>query len=504
MQFSPTRDVFLSLALGDDAGRPGTLPVFTELLADVDTPVSVHAKLAGPTPTFLLESAEHGESWGRYSFVGTDPFLILRSRDGVVTWEGEPPPAALDATGGLDALARATAALRAPTGLVDLPLHGGAVGVVGYDTIREVEEIPATGEDDLGLDDIVMLFPRHVVGLDHLRQVMTCVTNVVLPAAATSDDLEALYDEAVVATARLVARLEGPVPARHVAPPVQGALDGVTANMTPEQYEGAVRRVQEHIRAGDSFQTVPSQRFALATDASALDIYRALRVINPSPYLFLFDFGTHQVIGSSPETLVKVIGDQVETWPIAGTRRRGATAEQDQANEVDLLSDDKERAEHVMLVDLARNDLGRVCRVGTVRVGDFMLVRRYSHVMHIVSTVLGQLREDLGPVDVLRAVFPAGTVSGAPKVRAMQIIDELEPTRRGVYAGAAGYVDFAGNLDTCIALRTMVLKDAVAYVQAGAGVVADSDPASEQHETQSKAHALLQAVLAAGGQPDEP
>lgn len=499
MRICPTRDEFVALAQPVDGPRPGSLPVFTEVLADVETPVSVYAKLAGERPTFLLESAEHGESWGRYSFVGTDPFLVLRSRDGEVTWEGEPPAAALGATGGLDALDLATRALRAPTGIVDLPLHGGAVGVVGYDAIREVERIPATGKDDLGLDDVTMLFPRHVVGLDHLRQVLTCITNVVIPADADADELGRLHDEAVVATADLVRRLDRPTPARQLAPPTMGEHVGVTSNMTPEQYEDAVRKVQEYIRAGDSFQTVPSQRFALDTESSALDIYRVLRVINPSPYLFLFDFGGHQVIGSSPETLVKVLGDHVETWPIAGTRPRGADGAEDLAHEQDLLADDKERAEHVMLVDLARNDLGRVCAVGSVRVGDFMLVRRYSHVMHIVSTVLGQLRDDLGPVDVLRAVFPAGTVSGAPKVRAMQIIDELEPTRRGVYAGAAGYVDFAGNLDTCIALRTMVLKDGVAYVQAGAGVVADSDPATEQRETQSKAHALLSAVVAAQG-----
>ncbi len=493
MVVQPDRDEFVRLARDH-----GVVPVWTEVLADVETPIGVYAKLAGATPTFLLESAEHGESWGRYSFVGTDPFLVLRSRDGVVQWEGTPPRAALEATGGLDALARATEALRAPTGLVDLPLHGGAVGVVGYDAIREVENIPATGDDDLGLDDVIMLFPKHVVGLDHLRQVLTCITNVVVPDDADDAALATLHDEAVLATRALVERLDRPVPIRQVAPPVAMPVDEVAGNMEPDEYEDAVRRVKEYIRAGDSFQTVPSQRFAVPTDAEALDIYRVLRVINPSPYLFLFDFGTHHVIGSSPETLVKVLGDHVETWPIAGTRPRGADAEEDRAHEVSLLADEKERAEHVMLVDLARNDLGRVCRIGSVRVGDFMIVRRYSHVMHIVSTVVGVLREDLGPVDVLRAVFPAGTVSGAPKVRAMQIIDELEPTRRGVYAGAAGYVDLAGNLDTCIALRTMVLKDRVAYVQAGAGVVADSDPETEQQETRNKAHALLSAVAAAG------
>ncbi len=493
MQVRPDVHTFLELARGH-----GSVPVWTEVLADVETPVSVYAKLAGSTPTFLLESAEHGESWGRYSFVGTDPFLVLRSRDGKVSWEGTPPDVARDATGGLDALVKATEALHAPVGLVPLPLHGGAVGVIGYDAIREIEDIPASGEDDLGLEDVLMLFPKHVVGHDHLRQVLSCITNVVIPDGASEEDLRELHAAAVTDTLDLVGRLDRPAPIRQVAPPVPGDVEGITGNMAPGQYEDAVRRVKEHILAGDSFQTVPSQRFAVPTDADALDIYRVLRVVNPSPYLFLFDFGSHHVIGSSPETLVKVLGDHVETWPIAGTRKRGVTAAQDKALGEELLADDKERAEHVMLVDLARNDLGRVSQVGSIKVAEFMVVRRYSHVMHIVSTVVGKLADGFGPVDVLRAVFPAGTVSGAPKVRAMQIIDALEPTRRGVYAGAAGYVDLAGNLDTCIALRTMVLKDGVAYVQAGAGVVADSDPASEEAETRSKAHALLSAVVAAG------
>lgn len=499
MQVQPTADEFVRLATEH---HPGTLPVWTEVLADVETPVGVFAKLAGDQPTFLLESAEHGESWGRWSFIGTDPFLVLRSRDGEVTWEGEPPAAARGAEGGLAALAAATEALHCPPGILDLPLHGGAVGVVGWDAVREVEDIPATGTDDLGLDDVQMLFCRHVVGMDHLRQVLTCVTNVVVPDDADEARLRELHAEATTATRALVARLAEPSRAPQLLPPVhQTDVDPsrVDGNMVAGEYEQAVDRVKEYIRAGDSFQTVPSQRFEVRTEADATDIYRSLRVINPSPYLFLFDFLTHQVVGSSPETLVKVLGDHVETWPIAGTRHRGATADEDRELAEGLLADEKERAEHVMLVDLARNDLGRVCRVGSIKVEEFMQVRRYSHVMHIVSTVVGELADGLGPVDVLRSVFPAGTVSGAPKVRAMQIIDELEPTRRGVYAGAAGYVDFAGNLDTCIALRTMVLKDGIAYVQAGAGIVADSDPVAEQQETRNKAHALVSAVLAAEG-----
>jgi anthranilate synthase component I len=484
----PTREEFVRLA-ADHA----VVPVWREVLADLETPLSVYAKLAGGGPSFLLESAEHGERWGRYSFVGFEPFLVLRGRDGRVSWEGEVPGDAADASGPLDALARATRALRAPTGLIDLPLHGGAVGYVGWDAVREIEDIPATGEDELGLDDLVQFFCRHVVALDHLRQVLTVITNVVV-----GDDPGAQYDEAVAATDGVVARLSGSVPPLPpVAPPRRGDRTTAPSNLAEGQCEAMVERVKEHIAAGDTFQTVVSQRFALPTAASAFDLYRVLRVINPSPYLFLLDLGDAQLVGSSPEALVQVAGRTVETWPIAGTRPRGGTPDEDRAHERSLIADAKERAEHVMLVDLARNDLGRVCEIGTVRVHDMMHVQRYSHVMHLASSVTGTLREGLGPVDVLRAVFPAGTVSGAPKVRAMEIIDDLEPTRRGPYAGAVGYVDFAGNLDTCIAIRTVMLKDGVAHVQAGAGVVADSVPASEEAETRSKAGAMLAAVRAA-------
>jgi len=486
MQVHPSREEFVALAADH-----GSVPVWAELLADLETPLRVYARVAGPG-TFLFESAEQGR-WGRYSFVGLDPFLVLEGRDGRVRWRGTPPGDAGEATGPLDALDRATRALRAPEGLVDLPLHGGAVGYIGFEAVREVEpSVPSTGRDDLGLPDVLQLFPRHVIGMDHQRQVMTVVTNVVV-----GDDPGAQYDVAVAATRQLVQRLAEPVAMAPLPPPVAGEPPSPVSNVEPGGYERMVERVKEHIRAGDTFQTVPSQRFAVPTSADPLTIYRALRVINPSPYLFLVDLGDHQVIGSSPEALVQVHGRHVETWPIAGTRPRGATPAEDDAHEASLRADEKEIAEHVMLVDLARNDLGRVSRTGTVRVRDLMTVERYSHVMHLTSSVVGELQEGRTAVDVLRAVFPAGTVSGAPKVRAMQIIDELEPTRRGVYAGAVGYVDLAGNLDTCIALRTLVLKDGTAYVQAGAGIVADSVPASEEAETRSKARALLSAIAAA-------
>ncbi len=489
---APDRDAFVELARGH-----GVVPVSRELLADLETPLSVYAKLCGEGPSFLLESAEHGERWGRYSFVGFDPFLTLLGRDGEVRWIGEPPAEVAGATGALDALARATAALRAPA-LLDLPLHGGAVGYLGYDVIREIEDIPATGRDDLGLPDVQLLFPRHVVALDHLRQVLTVVTNVVVADTEDPDELGRRYDGAVDACNAVVDRLSSAAsPLPPAAPPERRPVESVPSNLAPGEYEAQVEQVKEHIRAGDTFQTVLSQRFSLETEVSAFELYRVLRVINPSPYLYLLDTGDAQIVGSSPEALVQVQGRRAETWPIAGTRPRGSTPEEDRRYEQELLADAKERAEHVMLVDLARNDLGRVCEVGSVTVDGMLHVERYSHVMHLVSAVTGRVREELGPVDVLRAVFPAGTVSGAPKVRAMEIIDALEPTRRGPYAGAVGYIDFAGNLDTCITIRTVVLKDGTAYVQAGAGIVADSKPEREEEETRNKAGAVLAAIRAA-------
>jgi anthranilate synthase component I len=488
----PDRETFIALAT-----EHGSVPVWREVLADLETPLSVYAKLAGDGPSFLLESAEHGERWGRYSFVGFDPFLTLLGHHGEVSWLGTPPVEVEGASGPLDALARATAAFRAPT-LLDLPLHGGAVGYLGYDVIREVEDIPDTGVDDLGLPDVQLLFPRHVVALDHLRQVLTVVTNVVVSDTSDPHELGSRYDAAVTACDAVIERLAtARTPLPPVSPPQRGAMDPAPSNLEAGAYQAMVERVKEHIRAGDTFQTVISQRFALETSVSAFELYRVLRVINPSPYLYLLDLGDAQIVGSSPEALVQVQDRRVETWPIAGTRPRGTTPEEDRAYEQELVADAKERAEHVMLVDLARNDLGRVCDVGTVQVEGMLHVERYSHVMHLVSSVTGTVREGLGPVDVLRAVFPAGTVSGAPKVRAMQIIDDLEPTRRGPYAGAVGYVDFAGNLDTCITIRTVVLKDGTAYVQAGAGIVADSKPDAEEEETRNKAGAVLAAIRAA-------
>ena len=489
----PSPEEFLALAVDH-----GVIPIWREVLADLETPLSVYTKLCGDGPSFLLESAEHGERWGRFSFVGFDPFLVLRSRDGNVEFDGVPPAVAADADGALDALTKVIEAFRAPP-LAGVPLHGGAVGYLGYDVIREVEDIPASGRDDLGMPDVQLLFPYHVVALDHLRQIMTIVTNVVVEDTDDEAELLRRYEAAVTDTDSVVARLaSASTDHSTVAPPdVKPHTEAAPSNLDAGVYEQMVDTVKEYVRAGDTFQTVVSQRFAVETDVSAFDLYRVLRVINPSPYLFLVDVGDAQLVGSSPEALVQVQGRDVETWPIAGTRPRGATVEEDRAHEQSLLADEKERAEHVMLVDLSRNDLGRVCEVGSVTVDTMMRVERYSHVMHLVSAVTGTLREDLGPVDVLAATFPAGTVSGAPKVRAMEIIDELEPTRRGPYAGAVGYIDLAGNLDTCIAIRTVVLRGGTAYVQAGAGIVADSVPSSEETETRNKASAVLAAIRAA-------
>ncbi len=493
---SPSAEEFIALAR-----EHGVVPVARRVLADLHTPLGVYDLVRGDGPSFLLESAEHGERWGRYSFVGFDPFLVLRSRGGKVTVEGELPAGLPDGVGGdvglLDSLDVLLRLLSAPP-LTGVPLHGGAVGYLGFDVVREVERLPETVTDDLGLADAVLTFPRHVVALDHLQQVMTVVTNVVT-ASLDDDALRAAHRTADEANEAVLERLALPG-RRHapVAPPERSAgLPEVTSNMIDGAYLEAVRRIKKHIVAGDTFQTVLSQRFSVRTDVDPFDLYRVLRVINPSPYLYLIDTGEAHIVGSSPEALVQVQGRRVETWPIAGTRRRGADPDEDRMLGQELLADTKERAEHVMLVDLARNDLGRVCEPGTVDVSQFMEVERYSHVMHLVSAVAGELREGVGPVDVLRATFPAGTVSGAPKVRGMELIDELEPTRRGPYAGAVGYLDLAGNLDTCITIRTVVLHDGVAHVQAGAGIVADSVPEREEQETRDKASAVLAAIRAA-------
>ncbi|MET7638919.1 anthranilate synthase component I [Streptomyces sp. NPDC005438] len=482
------------------------IPVVRRLLADDDTPIALYRKLAGGrTGTFLLESAENGRTWSRYSFVGVRSSAALTVREGRAHWLGSPPVGVPTGGDPLDALRETLQVLHTPRDLhqdTELPpFTGGMVGYLGYDVVRHLERIgdPSAGfageeqpVDDLGLPELTMLLASDLAVMDHRDGTVLLIAN-----AINHNDLDTGVDEAYAdAVARLeamTADLERPVSRGATALPPSRLPDFV-ARTGSERYQATVERVKERIRAGEAFQVVPSQRFETPCDAPALDVYRVLRATNPSPYMYLFRFDDFEVVGSSPEALVKVDDGDALLHPIAGTRPRGETPQRDAALAEELLADTKERAEHLMLVDLGRNDLGRVCRPGSVEVVEFMAVERYSHVMHIVSTVTGQLAPDQTAFDALLACFPAGTLSGAPKPRALQIIEEMEPTRRGVYGGCVGYLDFAGDADTAIAIRTAVLRDGTAYVQAGAGVVADSDPASEDAECGNKAAAVLRAV----------
>ncbi|MFF5341241.1 anthranilate synthase component I [Streptomyces althioticus] len=483
------------------------IPVTRKLLADGDTPVALYRKLAAERPgTFLLESADGGtsqafstgggRSWSRYSFVGVRSAATLTERDGQAHWEGTPPVGVPVDGDPLAALHATLRTLHTPRDLAeDLglpPFTGGLVGYLGYDIVRRLEKIGPGERDDLKLPELTMLLTSDLAVMDHWEGSVWLIAN-----AINHNDLETGVDEAYAdAVARLDA-MEADL-ARPVAQPPAALppseLPAYTALWGGPDFQEAVEDVKERIRAGEAFQVVPSQRFETPCTASALDVYRVLRATNPSPYMYLFRFDGFDVAGSSPEALVKVEDGQAMVHPIAGTRHRGATPQEDQALADELLADPKERAEHLMLVDLGRNDLGRVCEPGSVEVVDFMSIERYSHVMHIVSTVTGRVAADRTAFDVLTACFPAGTLSGAPKPRAMRIIDELEPSRRGLYGGCVGYLDFAGDSDTAIAIRTALLRDGTAYVQAGAGIVADSDPVAEDTECRNKAAAVLRAV----------
>ncbi|MFI8402577.1 anthranilate synthase component I [Streptomyces sp. NPDC085463] len=476
------------------------IPVSRRLLADGDTPVGLYRKLAAERPgTFLLESAENGRSWSRYSFIGVRSDATLTVKDGEAHWLGTPPVGVLADGDPLQALRATVETLHTPRDLAVLvdgglpPFTGGMVGYLGYDIVRRLEKIGEHGRDDLELPELTMLLTSDLAVLDHWDGSVLLIAN-----AINHNDLETGVDEAY---AHAVARLDAME--ADLARPVATAPTALPASELPEYsalwggpaYQDAVEDVKERIRAGEAFQVVPSQRFETPCTASALDVYRVLRATNPSPYMYLFRFENgFDVVGSSPEALVKVEDGQALLHPIAGTRHRGATPQEDHDLAEELLADPKERAEHLMLVDLGRNDLGRVCAPGSVEVVDFMSIERYSHVMHIVSTVTGRVAEGRTAFDVLTACFPAGTLSGAPKPRAMQIIEELEPSRRGLYGGCVGYLDFAGDADTAIAIRTALLRDGTAYVQAGAGVVADSDPVAEDDECRNKAAAVLRAV----------
>jgi anthranilate synthase component 1 len=476
------------------------IPVSRKLLADGDTPVALYRKLAAERPgTFLLESAENGRAaftWSRYSFVGVRSQAALTEREGRAHWLGT-PPVGVPADGDPLAALRATVeALHTPRDLThDLglpPFTGGMVGYLGYDIVRRLEKVGPGERDDLKLPELTMLLTSDLAVLDHWDGTVLLIAN-----AINHNDLDTGVDEAYAdAVARLDA-MEADL-ARPVAQPPAALppseLPEYSALWGGPDFQKAVEDIKERIRAGEAFQVVPSQRFETPCTASALDVYRVLRATNPSPYMYLFRFDDFDVVGSSPEALVKVEDGHAMVHPIAGTRPRGAGPQEDQALAEELLADPKERAEHLMLVDLGRNDLGRVCEPGSVEVVDFMSVERYSHVMHIVSTVTGRVAPGRTAFDVLTACFPAGTLSGAPKPRALQIIDELEPSRRGLYGGCVGYLDFAGDSDTAIAIRTALLRDGTAYVQAGAGIVADSDPVAEDTECRNKAAAVLRAV----------
>ncbi len=482
---SPTREEFAAL----QASQP-VVPVTRRLLADAETPVGVYRKLAQSRPgTFLLESAEQGKQWSRWSFVGVRSAGVLTERDGKAVWVGDGLPTTSDDP--LEAVREAVELLRSPKPADHPPLTGGLVGYLGYDVVRRIERLPSTAPDELGMPELAMMLVTDLAVLDHGEGTVLLISNVLEGGS---------YDEALTRLDAMAADLAEPAPGT-VSTVDLHAVPDVVRRTSPAAYEAAVEAGREHIRAGDVFQVVLSQRFEVKTDVDALDLYRVLRTSNPSPYMYLLRFAgietPYDVVGSSPEALVTVTGDRAVVHPPAGTRPRGATPELDAQAAEELRADPKERAEHVMLVDLARNDLGRVCIPGTVDVSGFMRVERYSHVMHLVSTVFGRLIPGRTAFDVLRATFPAGTVSGAPKPRAMEIVEELEPHRRNLYAGTVGYFDAAGDMDMAIAIRTAVLHGGSAYVQAGAGIVADSDPATEQAECENKAAAVLRAVAAA-------
>jgi anthranilate synthase component 1 len=483
------------------AGEFNVIPLRHTFIDDCETPVSAFLKLRGRGPAFLLESAEQGQRFGRYSFLGFRPRAVLRFDQGRLTVTEDDAERELPAADPFGAISEYLARYRiAP--LADLPpFAGGAVGLFGYDLVRTVERLPEPGPDPVGTPDMALMVSDALVVFDHLSHQVTIMVNAFVDDQSQAGEA---YERAAAQIERARELLAAPVPrAEALERPLPGANFAAEfeSNMTPREFESAVERAKEYIFAGDVFQVVPSHRWSGPCPVEPFSLYRGLRVVNPSPYMYYLEFEDFAIAGASPEPLVKVNGDHVEVRPIAGTRVRG-TPEEDLRMADELLRDEKERAEHVMLVDLGRNDLGRVCRFGTVRVGELMTIETYSHVMHIVSSVSGTLEEGQGAMDALRAVLPAGTLSGAPKIRAMEIIDELEPVKRGFYGGAIGYLSYSGDLDTCIHIRTVVVKDGIAHIQAGAGIVADSDPAYEYRETQAKAEAMFRAIELAGAQPD--
>lgn len=473
------------------------IPVWRKLLADSETPLGVYRKLAKNAPgTFLLESAEHGGVWSRYSFVGVRSDATLTEENGVAVWKGTPPAGAPSGMPPLEALRIASTHLRSPKIEGLPPLTGGLVGYMGYDCVRSLERLPNLSAKDVPVPDLTFMLTSDLAVVDHSDGTITLIAN-----AINWDGSDKNVDQAWAAAQERLDRMQ-----EDLLAPIPGFLAEIDRHSAPnykrhtaaDTYRSNVNRVKEEIIAGEAFQIVLSQKFSMDCNADALDVYRMLRLHNPSPYMYILRLRDGiDVVGSSPEALVKVTDGEVLIHPIAGTRHRSASPEEDFRLSEELLADPKERAEHLMLVDLGRNDLGRVCEPGTVEVVEFMHIERFSHVMHIVSTVTGTLAKNSTPIDALFSTFPAGTLSGAPKPRAMEIIETLEPTRRGIYGGAIGYIDFTGNIDACIAIRTAVIHDKTAYVQAGGGIVADSDPEAENQETMNKAAAVLGAIAAA-------
>ena len=496
MQLKPSFEEFCA-----QANRSGVLPVWREFLFDVDTAVTAYAKIRRPPFGFLLESVVGGDQWARYTFLGSEPAEVWRLNKGKAElWTKDNGWQSIDTD---DPLADFDQRLqsRQPLATGGLPrLWGGAVGYFGYDVIRHIEHLPDSPPDDLSIPDGIFLFIDVVLAIDNLLGKAMAIATVEIEEGMGKDELRRCYDLAAEKTQKLVSRLsEGPSLYPLELNPQPNRDPDFTSTMNREEFEGAVEKIRDYIIAGDVFQVVLSQRLEMEIPAEPFDLYRALRSLNPSPYLYFLELDNLCLVGSSPEVMVRVESDVITVRPIAGTRPRGATMEQDRIFAQDMVDDDKELAEHRMLVDLGRNDVGRVSEYGSVKVPHLMLVERYSHVMHLASQVEGQLRPNLSAMDVFRACFPAGTVSGAPKIRAMEIIDELEPVRRGPYAGAVGHFSWGGRaMDTAITIRTVVVKDDTAYVQAGAGIVADSNPGLEYEETLNKARALLRAGAMCG------
>lgn len=490
-QITPSREEFAA-----KIGTHRVIPVTRTLLADGESPLGVYQKLAGGVGTFLLESAERGHSWSRYSFVGVRATATLTESGGKAVWNGTPPPGAPTEGDVLDVLAQTWRAIRSPHDDALPALAGGLVGYLGYDVATLIEPVGHQAVDDLGIPLLSMLLVSDLAVVDHHDGTVMLVATEFVSPDMNPEQIDAAYDDALRRIDAMTADLARPAPGTLLEE-IAGEDRAVRSRTPAGEFQPAVRKALQHVVDGDIFQVQISQRFEVETDAAALDVYRVLRLVNPSPYMYLVRVDGFDIVGCSPEALVTVKDGEAVLHPIAGTRKRGETPERDQELADDLMSDPKERAEHVMLVDLARNDLGRVCAPGSVKVTELGALEKYSHVWHIVSTVVGDVAEGKDAFDVLLSCFPAGTLTGAPKVRAMQIIDELEPVRRGIYGGAVGYLSAGGDLDMAICIRTALLKDGKAYVQSAGGIVADSEPHLEEKESQNKARAPLTAVQTA-------